>query len=226
MELQCSARRAAPRELRSNKTFQHSLFSPNALVLGSNSNTRRSAIKQKLNMAEEFAALFNLAGPTDFDFDIAMLAASGSSFGDIKGSDTDSGLGSSPDEQTAAVGGSPDEQRAWELGVRERAPITRRGTTSNPTAIHPIRDQATTWCPCLWFNGHPSTNAAGATHFYLALQVEWHYKMAPGTFACESGSRLTKLSTEQKEIFNCLVHMMTKQLRSYSAGGAITAHNV
>jgi hypothetical protein len=67
-----------------------------------------------------------------------------------------------------------------------------------------------------------ATNVAGATHFYFALQVEWHYKLAPGTFAGIDGSRLTSLSTEKKEICCCLMHMMMKELRSSSAGAACT----
>jgi hypothetical protein len=69
-----------------------------------------------------------------------------------------------------------------------------------------------------------STNVAGATHFYLALQVEWHFKMAPGTFAGQKGTRLTALKPDKKKILDCLMHMMMTQLRSSSssAGGACT----
>ena len=64
---------------------------------------------------------------------------------------------------------------------------------------------------------------AGATHFYIALEVEFHYKLTPGTFAGITGSRMTDMKPETKEIFSCLAHMMMKELRG-STAGATRAH--
>jgi hypothetical protein len=56
---------------------------------------------------------------------------------------------------------------------------------------------------------------AGATHFYIALRLEFHYKLFPGTFAGkEKGStRMADMNAETKEIFSCLTHMMMMELR-------------
>jgi hypothetical protein len=58
------------------------------------------------------------------------------------------------------------------------------------------------------------TVAAGATHFYIALLLEFHYKLLPGTFAGtnEGAARMADMKVEKRKIFSTLTHMMIKEL--------------
>jgi hypothetical protein len=117
----------------------------------------------------------------------------------------------------ATEGDSDDEKRARTFALENQAPVAQQH--SGPPKRSPLETKTIRDDTLVVKN---ATNVAGATHFYIALGVEFHYKLTPGTFAGITGSRMTNMPVETKEIFSCLTHMMTKELRGSSAGAACT----
>jgi hypothetical protein len=174
-----------------------SLFSPNALVLASNTKEVLSIYCNTLkNIMELF--LDNL-DPAELDAAIAAMPESCNNF--------DSEFHPLPLFQATEVN-SEVEQRAGDFVLNNKAPVERQHSsapTHSPFVTKTNRDGSPV--------GMTPTAVAGATHFYIALQLEFHYKLFPGTFAGKKGSRMTDMKPETKEIFSCLTHMMMKELR-------------
>ena len=110
-------------------------------------------------------------------------------------------------QATEAV--SADEQTALTFVQTHRAPPDKQHPSApaqNPLMTKTTRDGSRVQMT--------PTVVAGATHFYIALLLEFHYKLLPGTFAGtnEATTRMADMNVETKEIFSTLTHMMIKEL--------------
>jgi hypothetical protein len=116
--------------------------------------------------------------PTNFEYDLSVIDELGNFVAEEKAIALAPSVG-----VHASPGDFTDEQLASNFVQEHRAHEGEQG--QSPPQYSPFETKK--------HRGEtmgqlPATNVAGATHFYLALQVEWYFKMVPGTFARRAGS--------------------------------------